>query len=463
MSGRARSLGRLFPIAAMSDSAPVSRSAQRHLDLIRHREETLARYQHDPAVAEWLDQFRGTDAQRFLERYADERASALVDGHTFWELARNEDTRLEQEAVERLWEIQQRKLFELHCRWRAEELSLPASQVEITHDFEVWGARIEECPLIPPIEAAEVETYVAFLLSEACTDAASQLDRPHGWQDYDRYRRYLLLQAEGEDPDQVRRNAGQQPRAGLGGLAAMLDDFFLGYPDWYAHCDELDGPPNLVLYRPDHRGTKEEWYRYLSQTGKLPDPYAEDEATEDEPEVMSPPATAPALRPLEYAQFDTLTDMLVRAFESTELLRFHEAVTHEPAVAPVRPAALDDDSETEEDEEDEDETQEALNEQGREAGRELREIPERLPIAAHADWRVALHHTWLTWRKQRLATALRAAFAAYAARQQAGTPHPAPYERSQDMRKLLAKTRKTICKQILKGRAVANEPRDLHF
>ena len=78
----------------MSDSAPVSRSAQRHLDLIRHREETLARYQHDPAVAEWLDQFRGTDAQRFLERYADERASALVDGHTFWELACNEDTRL---------------------------------------------------------------------------------------------------------------------------------------------------------------------------------------------------------------------------------------------------------------------------------------------------------------------------------------------------------------------------------
>ena len=175
MSDRARSLGHLFAVATMSDLPPVSRSAQRHLDLIRHREETLARYQHDPAVAEWLGQFRGNEAQRFLERYADERASALVDGHSFWELARKEDARLEQEAGERLWEIQQRKLFELQCRWRAEEITLPARQVEISHDFEVWGARIEECPLLPPIEAAEVDAYVAFLLSEACTDAASDL------------------------------------------------------------------------------------------------------------------------------------------------------------------------------------------------------------------------------------------------------------------------------------------------
>jgi hypothetical protein len=447
----------------MSDPAPVSRSAQRHLNLIRYREETLARYQHDPAVTDWLNQFRGTDAQRFLERYADERASALVDGHSFWELARKEESRLEQEAVERLWEIQQRKLFVLQCRWRAEELSLPASQVELTYDFEIWGARIEECRLVPPIEAAEVESYVTFLLSEACADAASQFDRPRGWQDYERYRRYLLLQAEGQDPKQVRRNAAERPRAGLGGLAAMLDDFFLVYPDWYAYCDELAGPPNLVLYLPDHRGTKEEWYRFIGHTGKLPDPYANDEAeADDEPEAAGPPAAAPALRTLDYREFDALTDTLMRAFEPTELLRFHEAVTHEPAVASVRPTALDEDSGPE-DEDDEDETQEALNEQGREAGRVLREIPELLPVAAHADWRVALHHTWLNWRKQRLAAALRAAFAAYEARQQAGAPHLSPYERSREMRKLLTETRKTLRKQILKGRGVAGESKNLDF
>ena len=48
------------------------------------------RWPADPAVAEWLNQFRDDEAGRqlFLKRYADERASALVDGKTFWDMAR---------------------------------------------------------------------------------------------------------------------------------------------------------------------------------------------------------------------------------------------------------------------------------------------------------------------------------------------------------------------------------------
>ncbi|GAA3958880.1 hypothetical protein [Hymenobacter antarcticus] len=451
----------------MSDLAPVSRSAQRHLDLIRYHEETLALYQDNSAVAEWLSQFQGDDGPLFLNRYADERASALVDGNTFWHLNQREEANLVEEATERLWEIQQRKLFELHCRWRAEEVTLPADQVELSGDFEAWGARIEKCPLVPPITAAEVEGYLAYLLSEACTDAESDFDRPRDWQDYERYRRYLLLQAEGQDPAQVSRDAVHQKPQGLGGLAAMLDDFFLNYPSWYAHCDALAGPPNLVLYLPDHRGSKEAYYIYLGQTGKLPDPYAEEENDDDdEPAAGLPPAppaaaegAAPPPRALDYQQFEALTDTLMRQFESAELLRFHEAVMHEPAIDPVRPPGF----EEEEGEEDEENIQKQLDEQGREAGRVLCEIPERLPIAAHPDWRVALHHTWLGWRKQRLAAALREAYAAYAAREQAGSPHPSPYQHDPKMRKLLGKNRKLFREYILKGRGLAGEPLDFNF
>ena len=265
----------------MSDSAPVSRSAQRHLDLIRHREEILARYQDDPAVAEWLGQFR-EDGIRFLERYAGERASALVDGQNYFDIARREEARLVQEATERLWEIQQRKLFELQCRWRAEEVRLPARHVELSQDFETWGARIERCSLVTPISAAEVDDYLAYLLSDACTDAHDDFARPRDWQDYNRCRRYLLLQAEGQNPRQVQRDAVNNPGEGMSGLAAMLDDFFLSYPAWYAHCDAQAGPPNLVLYLPDHRGEKEAYYLYLGQTGKLPDPYAADEEEDED-------------------------------------------------------------------------------------------------------------------------------------------------------------------------------------
>ncbi|WP_046244311.1 hypothetical protein [Hymenobacter terrenus] len=450
----------------MSDSAPVSRSAQRHLDLIRHRAETLALYEDNPAVAEWLSQFQGDDSRRFLERYADERASALVDGHTFWQIAQKEQAALVQEATERLWEIQQRKLFELQCRWRAEEVTLPADQVALTDDFEAWGNRIEACPLVPPITAGEVEGYLAYLRSDACTDADDDFTRPRDWQNYERCRRYLLLQAEGQDPAQVNRDAVHQTPKGLGGLAAMLDDFFLDYPDWYAHCDNLAGPPNLVLYLPDLRGSKEAYYQYAGQTGKLPDPYAPDEDDEDPADSLADelpatptadPGAPPPLRPLDYQNFGALTDTLMRQLEPAELLRFHEALMHEPDIAPVRSPDVDDDDA------DEDDIQDALDGQGREAGRVLCEIPERLPIAAHPDWRVALHNTWLNWRKERLATALGEAYAAYEARERAGTPHPSPYPADPHTAKLLRQNRELYREQILKGREVAGEPQDFHF
>jgi hypothetical protein len=451
----------------MSEPAPVSRSVQRHLDLIRYREETLARYQNDPAVTEWLSQFQG-NGERFLERYAGERASSLVDGHNFWNIGQREEVNLVQEALGRLWEIQQRKLFELQCRWRANEVALPAGQVELSQDFDTWGSRIERCPLVPPITAAEVDDYLAYLLSDACTDADSEFSRPREWQNYERCRRYLMLQAEGEDPDEVRRNAGQHAGAGMGGLAAMLDDFFLNYPDWYAHCDAVAGPPNLVLYLPDLRGEKEAYYLHFAHTGQAPDPYADDEDDDlspAEPTPAPPPApdAVPPLQHLDYTQFAGLTDTLVRQFESTELLRFHEAVLHEPAIAPVRPPGSEDEEDDEEDEEDEDDNERSLAEMGREAGRVLLEIPERLPIAAHPDWRVALHHTWLTWRKQRLAVALRTAYADYAARELAGTPHPSPYKDDKNMRDLTKKARKQVRELILKGRELAGEPRDFNF
>ncbi|UOQ73551.1 hypothetical protein [Hymenobacter cellulosilyticus] len=444
----------------MSEPAPISRSAQRHLDLIRHHDETLAQYQADPAVAEWLQQFRDNGA-RFLERYASERASALVDGRSFWDINQQEEANLVQEATERLWEIQQRKLFELQCRWRAEEVRLPAELVVLSQDFERWGTRIEQCPLVPPIAAAEVESYLTYLLSDACTDAAGDFGRHHDWQHYERFRRYLLLQAEGQNPEQVRREAGQHAEPGLGGLIGMLDDFFLGYPAWYAHCDAAAGPPNLVLYLPNHRGEKEEYYRHLGRTGKAPNVY--EEPDNDEPAPADPAPTAPAadppLRYLGHDQFAGLTDTLMRKFETPELLRFHEALSHEPAIAPVLAPGTDDDDD---DDEQADVNEAALAEMGSEAGRVLLEIPERLPIEAHTDWRVALHRTWLGWRKQRLATALRAAVADYAAREQAGQPHPSPYPES-DLSDLARKSWKQERKLILKGRERAGEPRDFNF
>ena len=138
----------------------TSRSAQRYLDLICHREEALAPRQYDQAAAEQLRQFRD-DGRSFPARHANEWASALIDDPTFSNLARRQQAHLVQEAAEQLWEMQQRKLFELQCRWRAEKVTLPVDQVELSQDLRTWGS-IERCPLVSCITAAEVNGYLAY-------------------------------------------------------------------------------------------------------------------------------------------------------------------------------------------------------------------------------------------------------------------------------------------------------------
>jgi hypothetical protein len=380
------------------------RAAARHREVLRLRAETLARHQDDPAVQEWLRQFRD-DGRGFLESFAESRTNSLITGRLMYKRERDDYQELKREGKRRLWEIQQRKLFELQVRWRAGEPTAADVHVRTAEDFERWGQSIKKCRWLPPITAAEVEEYLTFLTGPECYDADPDTTRPDDWQDYDTFRRYLELQADGLDPEQVRWQAIMRPLSGntLADLGGLMADFFLAYPSWYAWCDRRAGVPNPVLDLPNLRGFDNPPGSYERDEENEPDdqPGIFRAAPAPPPEPAGPPA-------LTFADFAPLTDALMRAVETPELQRYHQA---------IRPALVSEQPDPEETK-----RENRLNEAGHEAGRRLAEIPERWPIAAATDWREALYGTWLNRRKHLLAAEVRAAFVKYQTPRE--RPHP---------------------------------------
>jgi hypothetical protein len=143
-------------------------------------------------------------------------------------------------AEEALWAIQQKKLFNLQCQWRAEQVKVKG--VEHSTQFLLLSSNIQHCPAISPVSRAEVDLYVEFL--------RSGLARPSlgfdNWQDYEAFK------AEYE--------AGSIP-----GIDNPADDHM---PAWYRFYDEHMGTDSLLGLH-DIRGEKEHRYRSIARQKQL--------------------------------------------------------------------------------------------------------------------------------------------------------------------------------------------------
>jgi len=174
----------------------------------------------------WLSQFDPESVNSFLIEYADQRAVWLTDRTDFKELHEIISISHIEDAFERLEEIQQKKLFDLQCLWRAEKIELP--EVEICFDFLYWEARVMSCPFIDPVGPEDIALYQQYLRSGRFEEEQPFMSH---WQGYDE------LKDAYEEAEDVER----------------------GFPEWYDFHNSMKGT-GFYMTLPNIRGEKEQNY-----------------------------------------------------------------------------------------------------------------------------------------------------------------------------------------------------------
>ena len=183
----------------------------------------------NPEFHEYCKQFRNPDrAEDFAKDYAHDKVRWMEWGPKYKEWRERDDMEWVNDAFKRLGEIQQKKLFDQQCLWRAEKIELPG--IEICYDFYVHENNILNCRLVDPIAEEEVDMYMQYLGSLNFEFEQGWFDR---WQDYEAIKEAYLK-------DAATRNV----------------------PDWYEFYNGRTGK-GIYLSLPDIRGEKEEFYRSL--------------------------------------------------------------------------------------------------------------------------------------------------------------------------------------------------------
>ena len=366
--------------------------AASHRAQVRIAEETEARLQADPAAQAWLKQF-AYDGEPFLEGYLEQKIQYLEFGAKYAAHYEAMALKPQERAYRRLWEIQQKKLFNLQCEWRAGRLEIEG--IATAADFTRWGQYIHECPLIEPVAEDEVDLYLAYIASDDCVDITDRnWERTMDWQCFLDFRRYQAAEdlADEGGPDERHRLHNR-------------------YPDWYDYCDR-------------HRGTS-----YLmrlpivnAENGYWAEPSGPPAFVKPAPVAAPVAAPAPALPPVAAAspvaaeaeaaapaprlphlgiRDKAMTERLLRLVEPPEVLRYWQALENQPPNAPATAHA-------------------------HEVIQQLGSVPYPVPIAPAATWQEAVYAAWVQQQKHELLGVMPAVYAEYCLREELGIAHPAP-------------------------------------
>ncbi len=183
---------------------------------------------HNERYKKFFSQYSETSVHTFIENYSQQKYFWLRFGPFNKEQYEKRLLAFRDKAEEALMQIQQKKLFNLQCQWRAYQIELPG--INSTWDFVAWEHNILNCPLVEPITEKEVDTYIQFLKS---LNFSEQLEMFQAWQDY----------------DEMKENYSNDEKG--------------YYPEWYDFFDSRFGTNGLLLL-PDIRGEEEQHYRSVN-------------------------------------------------------------------------------------------------------------------------------------------------------------------------------------------------------
>ncbi len=383
----------------------------------------------NPKFREYLSAFRLDTQNVFLKEYAQFKAEFELEGNKYFKLKQTKDLQFHKTAEEMLWHIQQKKLFDLQCLWRAEQIQI--EQIKIADDFKYWSADIKRCPFIDPITEQEAELLQQFVSS---LSFEKPLFNYYNWQNYD---------------DFAEEHKG--------------DREILSMPEWYHFYNMHRGTESLMIL-PDIRGKKEEHYqqtaiRYrVTVSPHKQTPESELEKEEDaalhineneEYDQDDPPPYQPEkiIAPGDKRTFlgrsiDNEINDFINLFEDDKLKSIHQIrqrLNHrERQGQPFDNYRL----------------QQAMN--------LLLDAGDDYPIDAYYDWRQAVLNLANKFERENIAKAIPIVYQQYKFRMESGI---APFLTKIEKEDILKKkeNNKFDRELILQGRKLLNEPLDFNF
>lgn len=231
--------------------------------------------QQNEAVQNYFKGFKETSISSFIDHYLNQKYFWFQFGDMYKKMADEQRSQWIELAHDHLEIILQKKLFDLQCLWRAEQIELEG--VAICFDFVVWQKNIFNCPFLEPLTADDIEMYRQYLLREE-TELEDYFSGEE-WQDYEDIKADYL----------------------------NLEGNYFGMPEWYEFHNQRTGNTSLLLL-PDLRGEKERFYIDLFFKNKK------------EKEKIGQPSTPPLDSGLQYLSSDQETiAFFVKTFESKDI------------------------------------------------------------------------------------------------------------------------------------------------
>ena len=250
---------------------------ERYAEIVK---ETISELYSNARYWEFFKTFNEESVHEFITEYASRKSYYLINGTRLVTKKEREQFRFRDLAENCLWEIQQKKLFNLQAEWRAGLIELEG--IEVTRDFYCWEKAIRKCQLLTPVSSIELNLYMDYL------ESGLYHEKPwyYHWQDYDSI-----------------RNSSDCPGV---------------VPAWYSFYDSRMGTGYLMML-PDLKGVEEKHYVSVWRQINGKDP-----AQDIQEDVMFQ-GSGPDL----FLNYETL-DFFIKTFENRHLLQFFQAAEKQP-------------------------------------------------------------------------------------------------------------------------------------
>lgn len=183
-----------------------------------------------PCYRDFFDHYNDESVSAFIREYAKRKAHYVIYGEAKAHEQAESELKFRHWAEKCFSEIQQKKLFDLQCLWRAGKINLEG--IGSTADFAPLEFCIFSVPFLKPVTEHELNIYLDYLMTE---ETANSHD--YRWQDFESYKMAF-------ESNQLER-----------------------IPEWYRFYDKALGAESL-LNEADKKGSEEERWLSLNTNSK---------------------------------------------------------------------------------------------------------------------------------------------------------------------------------------------------